>query len=411
MIAAGCKKSNESGNKERNTKTNPFVSLPDSVMFVGTDLNDSTVIYLLNAATGSLVTKYSYPHNMQSSWCVPLAGNGLLYYAENNKINALNSNTGVVMWKDTIKSYSSSPPILHNDTFYGIYASGQVSGYVVYALDATKQSNTFLWQYPLGSTYTGVNYNNADINYYNGMIYISGSNLVALDAKTGVLKWTLNSPYSLLSLNNGIVISGDTFIDATTGTPIRTVSPSILVSNAMQSASIVYATKDLFFTRIVKSITPPFTTSQFSAYDAITGTLRWSVNGGSGYLHNDTVKTVEQIWNVKPIIKTTVTTGTGAYGTVNSIYFSEADINTGQLNWSYNAGYEGQAFTVNNTQYSCGSFTLNLGAGFPASSTIVAADLYSGKVKWTNNNLRLQVGGSITACLLVAGKGYSNYIQ
>lgn len=404
IIAAGCKKSNNvSGNKQQNTKTTPFISLPDSVMFVGTGTIDSTVIYLLNASTGSLVTRYSYPHNTQSTWCVPLIGNGFLYNVENNKINALNMNTGAVIWTDSIKSYSSSPVILHNDTFYGVYATGPSPGSVVYSLDATKQSNTFLWQYQLNSGYKS-------INYYNGIIYIAASNLIALDAKTGALKWTLNSPYSLSSLNNGIIISGNTFIDATTGVQIGTVSPSVIVSNNTQTTSIVYATKSLFFTRVTQFMTP-YTNSQLNAYDAVTGSLKWSVNGGSGNPGGDTLKTVDQIWNNQPIIKTAVSIHAGIYGLATSFIYSGSDINTGQLTWSYAAGFGGQAFTVNNTQYSYGTFTLNLAAGQPANSIIVAADLYTGKQKWTNSNLYVANGGSVAVCLLAAGKGYSVYIQ
>ena len=414
MTAAGCKKNNNvPGNTPQTTKTTPvislpFISLPDSVMFVGT-ATDTTVIYLLNAATGSLVTKYKYPNNTQS-WCVPLAGNGFLYDVENNKINALNMNTGAVMWTDSIKSYSSSPAILHNDTFYGVYATGQNSGYVAYALDATRQSNTFLWQYQLGSNYTAINYNTANISYYNGIIYIPGSNLIALDAKTGAVKWTLNSPYSLSALNSGIIISGNTFIDAGTGNQVGSASPSVIVSNTAQTTSIIYATTSLFVTKVTQFMTP-YTTSQLNAYDVATSALKWSTNGGSTTPNYDTVKTVDQIWTNQPIIKTTFSSSAGKYGDVGSFGYSALDINTGQQKWSYAVGFGGQDFTVSNTLYSYGTFTLNLAAGAPASSSIVAADLYTGKPKWTNGNLYVADGGSIAVCVLAAGKGYSVYIQ
>ncbi|WP_316776535.1 PQQ-binding-like beta-propeller repeat protein [Pedobacter antarcticus] len=404
MITTGCKKNNNiSGDQEPGKETNPVVKLPDSTLFVGTGTMDSTIIYLLNAATGTLVTKYNYPRDAQSTWCVPLVGNGFLYSVEENKINALNINTGAVIWTDSIKSRYSFPPVLHNDTFYGVFTNAPGLNCVVYGLDATKQSNTFLWQYQLSDYYKS-------INYYNGIIYISGSNLTALDAKTGALKWTLNGPYSLSSLNNGIIISGNTFIDANTGTQVGVVSPSLVVSNNSQTTSIVYATKSIFFTRVTKFMTP-LTYSQLNAYDVSTGSLKWNINGGGGYLGSDTLKTVYQIWNNQPILKTTLSLSAGKYGSVKTVNYSELDMDTGQLKWSYTAGFGGQDFTVNNTLYSYGTFTLNLAAGIPASSSIVAADLYTGRQKWTKNNLYVPNGGSVAVCLLAGGRGYSVYMQ
>jgi hypothetical protein len=315
----------------------------------------------------------------------------------------LNMNTGAVMWTDSIKSYTSSAPILHNDTFYGLYTPGPNLPYVVYSLDATKQSDKFLWQYQLSSNY-------GSISYYNGIVYISADNLTALDAKTGALRWTLNSPYSLSSLNNGIIITGNTFIDAVTGSPIGTVSSSALVSNTTQTANLLYATQSLFFTSITRFATP-LSTTQISAYDAVTNSLKWNINGGSHNPSADTVKTIDQIWNNQPIIKTDASINAGKYGAAHLITFSGLDINTGQLKWSYAAGYEGQHFIVNNTMFSCGTYTLSLAAGIPASSSIVAADLRTGKIKWTDNNLYFADGGLISACVFAGGKGYSVNIQ
>ncbi|NCD68315.1 hypothetical protein [Mucilaginibacter agri] len=61
--------------------------------------------------------------------------------------------------------------------------------------------------------------------------------------------------------------------------------------------------------------------------------------------------------------------------------------------------------------YSCGTFTLNLAAGLPASSTITAADLSTGKIRWTNNNLPFSIGSSVAPCVSIRGNGYSSDIQ
>jgi hypothetical protein len=182
------------------------------------------------------------------------------------------------------------------------------------------------------------------------------------------------------------------------------------VSNTTQTASIIYATKSLFFTVVTQFMTP-YSNSQLNAYDVTTNALKWSINGGSSNPNNDTIKTVDQIWNNQPVIKTAFLTNAGKYGDVANFGYSTVDINTGQLKWSYSAAFGGQDFTVNNTLYSYGTFTLNLAGGIPASCSIVAADLYTGKQKWTNGNLYVTEGGAVAVCLLAAGKGYSVYIQ
>src|ERR1700742_4238587 len=146
IIIAGCK-------KQQNSKNKPPIVLPDSTLIVSTDsliINgngffNKTIIYLLDAANGSLLTTYSYPPDAQSEWCIPLVGNGLLYAVENYKINAININTGAILWIDYINNDLTALPILHNDAFYGLYYDS--GSEYVYALDATKQSNTFLWKY------------------------------------------------------------------------------------------------------------------------------------------------------------------------------------------------------------------------------------------------------------------------
>lgn len=406
VITAGCKKDRASSSEK------PNIPMPDSTMFVGTGNGDTTIIYLLNAANGSLVKKYSYRHNKQVDSYIPLVGNGFLYLIENTKINALNINTGAVMWSDSVKSATWMHTILHDDTFYGL-STIYYNSMAVYAMDATKQTNTFLWQYTLGSSYANTTTN---ITYYNGLVYISTNRssteggLTVLDAKTGTVKWTLNTPCSVASLKNGIITSENNLIDATTSTVIGTVPSSLVLSNATQTASIIYANKDLFFTRVSRYANYT-TTFKLNAYDVATNALKWSIKGGGYSVGYDTTIAVDQILNNQPIIKTDIGITTGIYGYVYHTIYSALDLNTGTEKWSYGAGFRGQNFQVDNTMYSCGTFTLNLAAGLPASSTITAADLNTGKIKWTNNNLYFSIGGSVAACISVKGKGYSSEIQ
>ena len=392
-IIAGCKKNNDP-QKDNNKKS---IVLPDSTMFVSKDtltINSNgyfytTTIYLLDAAKGSSVATYSYPPDAKSLWCIPLVGNGFLYAVESNKINAININTGAVLWTDSVNN--DPLPILHNDTFYGVYFNTGVD--YVYALDATKQSNTFLWKYQEASD--GSDYS---VNYYNGIVYISkftntGSNLTALDAKTGTVKWMINGPYSVSSINNGIILVGNMIIDAASGGQIATVPTSL-----GPAYSIFYASQNLFFTYS--------RTSQLNvnAYNITTDALKWTVNAGA--INNDTTKSIAQmqIWNNQLIAETqnTVYATIGYQGSIQPIYngytLNAWDISTGQQKWNNVPNFVSDFLIVNNTLYA---------------EPIAAFDLYTGKKKWSWSNLYINYyDGSVSnMCVFASGKAYSSHIQ
>lgn len=405
---AGCKKEK---NQPAVTAFNKLITLPDSTVFVGGSLGDSTVIYALNGSSGALIARYGY-RGGTSDWCLPFAGNNILYAARYNSFKALNIKTGAIMWTDSLKSYSSSRPILHDDTFYGAYASSSGSGFTIYALDATKQSNTFLWQYPL-STSGGVDFNNEYIKYYNGLVYIKGSSsLIALDAKTGMLKFTINASCSLSALNNGIIISGNSLIDATTGIQTFAAPLSLFVSNSNQSTSLAYVTENMFLTKVTNQIvgsSNSASTSTLNFYDRSTNLLKWSIDGGYSAFGYDTTKTINQIYNNQVIMKTAINIYTKD-GTYSRISYSGYEINTGHLKWSYAAGYDGQTFTVGNMQYSAGAVIIN-NYYAPTPASVVAADLNTGTIRWSNNKLYINFLTYDATCLYTAGKSYASYIQ
>ena len=407
ICAAGCKKNNPV-NPDKTQKLS--ITLPDSAMFLGTGskFGDSTTIYLLNASNGTLAGRFSYPHKKQADSYIPLVGNGLLYVIENTRINALNLNTGAILWSDSVKNATAMHALLHNDTFYGL-SSFYLNNMTVFALDATKQSDNFLWQYTLGSNYSNTT---TTINYYNGLIYINTTgSLTVLDGKTGGVKWSTINSCSVASLKNGVITSGNNILDASTGTITSTIPSSLVVSNTSQTASILYASQNVYFTQLTQYVFPA-TVTTINAYDAGTNALKWSINGGGTYTGLDSSKTIDQILNNQPILKAHLGTSGGKYGFSYINTYSALDMATGSKKWTFSAGLTGQNFQVGNTLYSCGTYTLNLAAGQPAASNISAADLTTGKIKWTNNNnLPFAIGGSVAACVSVRGTGYAIDIQ
>ena len=416
LLFAGCKKDKFKTDTEGGDgKISPVsVRLPDSTLFVGTYIADSPAVYLLNASTGSLVHRYIYKGvgNGYHNALIPFAGNGLLYTAEVNKINAINPNTGALLWTDTLNSAFSYRPILHNTVFYGVCTNAVSSNGKVYALDATKKSDSFLWEYSLPNTMS-IPVNEDYITYYNNLIYLRESNvLTVLDATTGTVKYKLNSSCSLSSLKNDIIIAGNNLLDAATGNPIATVPLSLLPATATQSSSVLYANKQLYFISVATYAIIYSTTRQLNAYDIATHTLKWSADGGKSVYPDQITKTVDRILDNQVIVKTSITTINGKYSPAYKNQYSALDINTGQMQWMYDAGYQGQTFALpNNMQYSNGTFYLNFGSPMPMYTSIVAANLKTGAIKWRNDKIYISVNSTNAICLYTGGKGYSAYTQ
>lgn len=415
LFFAGCKKDRlKTDTDGGDGQTSPIaVRLPDSTLFVGTYINDSAAVYILNASSGSLVHRYTYPGNGNQfqNWYVPYAGNGFLYTAEKNKINAININTGAKLWSDTLNSTSSYRPILHNTVFYGVCTNSTTSNSKVYALDAIKKSDTFLWEYALAKT-AFIPVNDDYITYYNNLIYVRDSNgLIVLDAATGILKYKVNSNCLLSSLKNDIIIAGNDLLDAATGNPIATVPLSLLPETATQSSSVLYANKQLYFTGVATYPAIANPTRQLNAYDVATHTLKWSADGGKSVYPDLITKTVDRILDNQVVVKTSITTLNGKYAPTYKNQYSALDINTGQTQWTYDAGYQGQTFALpNNTQYSNGTYFLNNASATPIFTSITAANLNTGAIKWRNDKIFVGINSTNAICLYTGGKGFSAYM-
>jgi len=407
MVFTGCKK-DKSNEPE-------VIQLPEKAMFVSTyDSNTGATIYLLDGATGALTTKYTYPAQANVTWTYAVAGNGFLYSLDNNKINAINMTTGAVVWTDAVDN--ASAPVLHDNVFYGVQKINATS-YNVYALDATKPSKDYVWKYPLVAAPTGV-------KHYNGLVYvlITPNRLVALDAKTGALKWDISAsdPYSLLSLNNGVIVSGNNILDATNGTQITAASaPAIIPTyGALTNAvwSLRYATKDMYFveTEHYNSETH-IATRYISAINTLSGAVKWShkYDGGFAISHgiwND----IELVWNGQLIVKNIQNNSLKTTTRTYERYWL-LDINTGSEKiifdnfWTFGKSSEG--VIANNIHYV--SQMVDNGDVFTpaAGKYLFAVDLANAKQVWRDDKLLSGYGGAMSVCVFTAGKAYSPYIQ
>ncbi len=171
---------------------NPVID--NSLLFTAATASSSTV-YAFNVNTGDKVWEY----NVATQLCEnPVVNNNLLIFSGNNgKIYALNQQNGTLAWsKDFSVNFnnfgSEVSPVIYNDKV--IVYSGN-SGY--YALYATTGAT--IWN---SSAANGPSTSPPAVG--NGNIYFttltSGkTNVIAIDANTGKLKWEkiLNQPITI----------------------------------------------------------------------------------------------------------------------------------------------------------------------------------------------------------------------
>jgi hypothetical protein len=411
-VIAACKKENPQ------KETAPaFTQMPDSAMFVSTfDANSATTIYVLNAATGSVSAQYTYPATPYTTWSYPAAGNGFLYSLENNKINAINMNTGAITWTDAVDNVSI--PVLHDNTFYGVYQLN-TSSYGVYALDATKPTKDYLWKYPTTGT-------PSEIKYYKGTLYVmlDQQHLAALDAQTGALKWSIgNGPYALGALNDGVIIAGKTVIDADSGTEMGTVNPPVIpptYTNNSETSALSSATSELYYVSTDHFNSSDFTATKYiTAINRTTGTTKWQFKYDGGWASSwGITNTITQIWNKNLILKYQANSSS-KYGTTTAESYWIMDGNTGTVKLRFEDAYKGATvsnYIAGNTMYfdKRNVSTLHglpFGSDFPPANFLFAIDLATGKQKWNNDKLLEGYTGTAYSCVYTGGKGFSPFIQ
>lgn len=141
------------------------------------------LLYALDAATGTL----RWRHVTMGLALSPALVDGVVYlssywysssYNYDSKIEALDAETGALIWTHPVGDALPSPPTVANGVVYG--ASSGLNG-AVFAVDAATGRR--LWTHPSsGSGYA--------LAVAEGTVYaVVGSTIVALDAATGRLKW------------------------------------------------------------------------------------------------------------------------------------------------------------------------------------------------------------------------------
>ena len=417
FLFSGCKKNNVSNNSKRsgsNTLSDSSISsVGDSAKIIYLGQRDfpnspvganGTVISSYNAATGALINTFNYPHDVKAASynsCLQFlslqVGNGFLYDIESDKINALDLNTGAIRWTDSINNNTGA--ILHNQTLYGINVGG-VAGFnkiasttnYVYAVEATGKATGFLWTYPI--SLSGIAFLNVPNMYQNiptpicyyGLVYVmsDATHLIALDATTGKLRWTFTFPpyaninpyyaFSTPIISNGTIYCSDNLstylLDAATG-----IQKSLLSSSGVPLA-----------------IANNLIISPGGAFDITTGSTKWNTTGIGSVFGQRTGAVIAErdsiFYLYRPGLSNT---------NAESLLLCALNINTGQEKWvisNYFDTYLYNGVIVNNSMY-------------VTTTRIDAIDMYTGKIKWSNNNVP---GYSIDAICVVgaSGRAYSS---
>ncbi len=131
---------------------------------------------------GSLVPsrKYSFAATAAAYTAPPVLVNGVLYVGENEYLYAINTATGVVLWKfkAAVPGYGiTSPTIVNGIVYVAAYNPG-----ILYALNA--QTGAPLWTYSYGAAEGGAP------AVAGGLVYFSsGQTMLAFNATTGTVAW------------------------------------------------------------------------------------------------------------------------------------------------------------------------------------------------------------------------------
>lgn len=244
--------------KQRTGSTGTYpdnnLSVANGILYQGESL-DST-FYALDAGTGNFIWKFISNSGTGS----PTVFNGVVYFAT-NKILALNSTTGSLIWStspstDSIGFGGSNPAIANGILYIGCNDRN------VYALDVN--SGKTLWSFNTGDVIE------SSPTVVNGIVYIGSGvgQLFALNASTGSLVWRSANLYPIQGspiVANGMVYFASNAqylfaLDASTGS----MKWSYKLDNTVYSSPL-YFSGAIFIG----------SSQNFYAIDASTGNLIW----------------------------------------------------------------------------------------------------------------------------------------
>jgi outer membrane protein assembly factor BamB len=172
-------------------------TLVNGVIYAG---NIDNNMYAMDATTGVVKWKFLTSLTIESA---PTVVNGLVYFGnDGGNFYALDANTGQLKWEYYAGGNISTRPFVTN----GIVYFGSDNSYVN-ALDAT--SGAVIWRYQAGALF-----NASSPTIVNGILYIGcrDSYLYALDAAAGTLKWKYFANNISLEMSNATVANGVVYI-------------------------------------------------------------------------------------------------------------------------------------------------------------------------------------------------------
>jgi len=164
----------------------PAVS--DGVIYFASDVK----VYALNASNGVELWNYTASRGFVSS---PAVVNGVVYIGS-DYIYALNASNGIQLWNYTTGSYTFSSPAVVNDILY------VGSGNSLYSLNATNGAKR--WIFNTGKTVW------SSPAVAGGVVYFGSTdnNVYALDASSGIQLWsysTQDAVYSSPAVADGVL--------------------------------------------------------------------------------------------------------------------------------------------------------------------------------------------------------------
>jgi outer membrane protein assembly factor BamB len=219
-------------------------------------------VYAFDAMSGSLLWATPGDPGFPSD-SSPAIANGVVYVGlGDHYLHAYNARTGAELWRLVMPGgIDSSPAVVAGVVYVGAYQG-------VYAVDA--RAGTVRWladvDYPFSNSAPAVT---------NGTVYISddNGNLYALDAATGVLRWSRQTGSNLnsVAVANGVVYVGDYWgeveaRDGTTGALLWSQVTGRVYSSPTVANGVVYVGTE-----------EPSTLAAFNAAD---GTPLWSTSTG-----------------------------------------------------------------------------------------------------------------------------------
>ena len=269
-------------------------AIVNGVVYFGSDDNK---VYALNANTGAKLWSFTTGNTVRSS---PAVANGIVYIgSDDNNLYALDANTGAKLWSYSTGNLVFSSPTVAGGIVYIISADGYL-----YALDAN--TGVKLWSDPRGG-------GGSSPAVVDGVVYVASEfDVYALNAKSGAQLWS-DSVLSTSGSSSPAVVNGVVYVGSGDG--------NLYALNASTGAKLwAFTTGGLDFNS-------PAVANGVVYIGSIDGNL-YALNAGTG----------KKMWSysTKNIVETSPAVANGV------VYFASFDGNlyalnasTGEKLWSY----------------------------------------------------------------------------